>query len=60
MKKKKRFTAVDILYFLGALLISAGVGIGLGLSAGLGASGLFCLVASWLSDDSRQKKGGKE
>lgn len=59
MKKKKRISAVDILFFLGALLISMGVGLWICVGAGLISSGLFSLAASYLADKSETGRDGE-
>lgn len=48
--------AVDVLFTLGCLLISAGMGVWLGLAGGLISMGVFCLIASFLTEPSG--KGG--
>ena len=42
--------AVDVFFFLGAALISAGAGLLAGLAVGLIAAGVFSLAAAWLCD----------
>lgn len=53
MLKKRKFKApapVDVFFFLGAALISAGAGLWAGLPVGLIAAGVFSLAAAWLSE----------
>ncbi len=50
--QKKKFSVIDALFVLGAVLISLGVGLWVCLEAGLVTSGLFCLVGSYLTDAS--------
>lgn len=52
---KRKYTVVDLLYAIGALLISAGAGC-LAIPAGLISAGAFFLAASVLID---QSGGGK-
>ncbi len=51
MKKDKKFNFVDVLFFLGAALISLGVGLWICTEAGIVSSGLFCMIGSYLADD---------
>lgn len=56
-KLTSQVTAVDVLFFTGAALLSLGAGLAAGLPVGLMVSGGFCLLASVLSD---RKDGGKQ
>ena len=42
--------AVDVFFFLGAALISAGAGLLAGLAVGLIAAGVFSLATAWLAE----------
>lgn len=62
MRKQKPIeapAAVDVLYFLGAALVSAGIGLLAGIAAGMIAAGVFFLAAAWLCDNT-DEKGGDE
>lgn len=54
-RKWRRLSTVDVLFFLGAALISVGLGLWIAPPAGLVTAGAFSLAASFLSDDG---KGG--
>lgn len=57
--KKRKWRAVDALYWLGGGLVSVGVGLWVLPAAGLIAAGAFCLLGSYLSDGTPQpRKGG--
>lgn len=55
-RKRKPPGAVDVLFFLGAGLLSLGAWLGFGPAAGCAAAGAFCLAASFLAD----RPGGKD
>ncbi|WP_294855631.1 hypothetical protein [uncultured Oscillibacter sp.] len=48
--KKRKWRAVDALYWLGGGLVSVGVGLVTLPAAGLIAAGAFCLLGAYLSD----------
>lgn len=50
MKIKKRLSAVDVLFWVGVVLIATGVVLLCGIPPGLLVAGGFCLIASYLSD----------
>lgn len=50
MKIKKRLSAVDVLFWVGVVLIVTGVVLLCGIPPGLLTAGAFCLIASYLSD----------
>lgn len=56
--KSKWVQAVDLLFFLGGALVSFGVGLWVCPAAGLVAAGVFCLVASVLTERNGDGKGG--
>lgn len=49
-KKKSRLNKVDVLFWLGAALLSLSAGLLWELSHSLVVSGLFCLAASFLAE----------
>lgn len=49
-RKIKAPGPVDVFFFLGAALISAGAGILSGLAVGLMVAGGFSLAAAWLAE----------
>ncbi len=52
--KKRKWRAVDALYWLGGGLVAVGVGLLVLPAAGLIAAGAFCLLGSYLSDGGPQ------
>lgn len=58
--KNKRSVVVDILFFLGAALISIGIGLWVHFAAGLVSAGVFCILGSFLTDTGSVKNGGDE
>ena len=58
-KKETRWSSVDLLFWVGCLLISAGLALQWGLPVGLIAGGASCLADSYLSDAGKHDgKGG--
>lgn len=56
--KKRTWSAVDTLYWLGGALVSLGIGLW-ALPAGLIAAGVFCLAGAVLVDLSARPGRGK-
>jgi hypothetical protein len=52
--KKRKWRAVDALYWLGGGLVAVGVGLWVLPAAGLITAGGFCLLGSYLSDGGPQ------
>lgn len=50
--KKPKWTMVDTLYWLGAVMVSAALGL-CHLAVGLASAGVFCLAGAWLVDKGR-------
>ena len=59
-KKIKVPGAVDVFFFLGAALISAGAGLWCGLPVGLMTAGAFSLAAAWLAEKPDGEGGEKK
>lgn len=49
-KKKSRLNKVDVLFWLGAVLLSLAMGLWWELPQGLLVFGLFCMAASFLAE----------
>jgi|GEM_PF-3466737 len=61
MKEKRKWRrpqAVDVLFFLGAALVSVGVALWACPGAGMVTAGGFCLATSWLAE--RAGKDGED
>lgn len=56
--KKRKWRAVDALYWLGGGLVSVGIALWVLPAAGLIAAGGFCLLGSYLNDGPQPGKGG--
>lgn len=59
-KEMKAPSAVDVFFFLGAALISAGAGLLAGLAAGLIAAGAFSLAAAWFAEKPEGEDGERK
>lgn len=56
-EQKNRLTATDILFFAGAAMVSAGVGLLACFAAGIIVLGVFSLAAAWMIDRTAGEDG---